>query len=341
MIHKPGPAATAAILVALIAANGALLAPAAADDKKIVVAAPGIPPIFASVILYVADKEGFFKKHGVNAEVRPFETGSTAARAVITGDIEMSISPSALIINQISNANADVVAIYGVTNSDMVLGTTDPAMTTCQQIAGQPVGVDAVGGARSIALRTMLTRGCPGVTMEQVQQVAVSSNVAPAMIAGRLTFGVLHLDDVATVEAQGKKVNLLLTERTANPSGHYLLFVVRSDKLKENRDLYVRLETALIEAARFIRDPANADRVAEAATVTGHSKEIAKATIKPLIDIDYWVADNDGLDPERLKSLIALMKKTGGITADKEPVSYERLVDRTVWRDAAALTGQR
>lgn len=340
MIRKPRLAVIPAIIAAIIAANGVLLASAAADDKKVVLAAPGIPPIFASVILYVADKEGFFKKHGVNAEVRPFETGSVAARAVITGDIEMSISPSALIINQISNANANVVAIYGVTSSDMVLGTTDPAMKSCQQIAGQPVGIDAVGGARSIALRTMLTRGCPGVTIDNVKQVPVSSNVAPAMIAGSLTFGVLHLDDVATVEAQGKKVNVLLTEHTANPSGHYLLFVVRADKLKENRDLYVRIEAALIEAARLIRDPVNADRVAEAATITGHSKEIAKATIKPLLDIDYWVADNDGLDHERLQALITLMKKTGGITADKEPVSYERLVDRTIWRDAAVLAGQ-
>ena len=50
-----------------------------------------------SSILYVADKEGFFKKHGVDAEIRPFETGATASRAVISGDIEMSLSPTPLL----------------------------------------------------------------------------------------------------------------------------------------------------------------------------------------------------------------------------------------------------
>src|SRR5262245_63197339 len=104
---------------------GAATAPddAAAQGRRMVIAAPGIPPIFASVILYVADKEGFFKKYGVNAEVRPFDTGTAASRAVIAGDIEMSLSPSALLINQISNADADTVAIYGLTNTDFLLAT--------------------------------------------------------------------------------------------------------------------------------------------------------------------------------------------------------------------------
>jgi ABC-type nitrate/sulfonate/bicarbonate transport system substrate-binding protein len=311
--------------------------PAMAEGKKIIIAAPGIPPIFASVILYVADREGLFKKYGVDAEVRPFDTGTAASRAVLAGDIEMSMSPSALLINQISNADANLVAIYGLTNSDFVLGSSDPRKTSCQDLAGQPVGVDTVGGARSIALRTMLAGGCPGVKLEDVQQVALSSNVAPAMMAGRLTFGVLHLDDVSVLEAQGKRVAKIVTVEKTSPNGHYLVFVVRPDKLKENRDAYVRLMAALIEAARFIRDPKNADRVAEDAAPTGHDKAIAKATIQPLIDIDYWPAANDGLDRKRLEGLIAVMKKIGGIKPDKEPVTYDRLVDESVWRDASAM----
>jgi NitT/TauT family transport system substrate-binding protein len=327
----------ATLLMGVLFAALAAATPAAAQSKKMVIAAPGIPPIFASAILYVAEKEGFFKNDGVDAEIRAFDTGTAASRAVIAGDIEMSLSPSALLIAQISNADANTVAVYGLTNSDFLLGSIDPAKTSCKDVVGQPVGVDTVGGARSIALRVMLAGGCPGVTIDQVQQVSVSSNVAPAMIAGRLNFGVLHLDDVSVVQAQGKKVTRLLTTQKAAPNSHYLVFVVRRDKLKENRDAYVRLMAALIESARFIRDPKNADRVAEAAAPTGHDKAIAKATIQPLIDIDYWPAQDDGLDRKRMESLIAVLKKTGGIKADKEPVTYDRLTDQSVWRDAKAM----
>jgi NitT/TauT family transport system substrate-binding protein len=313
-------------------------APAAAQGKKMVIAAPGIPPVFASTILYVADKEGLFKKYGANVEVRPFDTGTAASRAVIAGDIEMSLSPSALLINQISNTGAPVVAVYGLLNTDFLLGTTDTTKTSCKDVVGQGVGVDAIGGARSIALRTMLSNACPGVTIDKVQQVALSSNVAMAMIAGRLKYGVLHLDDVSTIELQGKKVNQLLTVTKANPNGHYLVFMVRQDKLKQDRDAYVRLVAGLHDAAQFIHDPRNWDKVADDASPTGHAKDVSKATIKPLLDIDYWPMDDNGLDRKRMENMIGIMKKTGGIKPGKEAVTYDRLVDNSVWNDAVAMT---
>jgi ABC-type nitrate/sulfonate/bicarbonate transport system substrate-binding protein len=321
----------------------ALTVPAAwaADGKKLVIAAPGIPPIYASVILYVAEKEGFFKKYGANVEIRPFDTGTAAARAVLSGDIEVALSPTTLMINQISNANASVVAFYGFPSPDWVLASTDPTKATCKDLVGQPVGVDAVGGARSIALRIMLAGGCPGVKIEDLKQVPLSSNTAPAMVAGNLSLGVLHLDDLAVLAVLGKKTKLVLEMKKTNPTSHYLLVIARQDKLKENRDGYVRMLAGLIEAARFMEDPKNADKVAEAAAPTGHSKEISKAALKEFLEIGFWASNDDGMDSKKLDAMIAVSVKTGGILPGKEVVTYERLVDPTVWKDANALTQQK
>jgi len=321
----------------LFACLAALAAgPAGAQGKKMIVAAPGIPPIFAAVPLYVAEKEGLFKKHGVDVEVRPFDTGTAAARAVLAGDIDISLSPTNLIINQISNADANVVAIYGFPEPDWILASIDPAKRDCKDVAGQPVGVDAVGGARSIALRIMLVV-CPGAKIDDVQQVALSSNTAPAMLAGRLSFGVLHLDDIAVLESQGKRVYTLLAMKETNPTSHYLLAVARQDKLKDNRDAYVRALAGLTEAVRFMQDPKNADRVADDAAPTGHSKEISKLALKQFLDIGFWAANDNGMDRTKLDAMIAISVKTGGVMAGKEPVKYKRLVDETVWRDANAM----
>src|SRR5262249_17023631 len=276
-----------------VRAGPAVPAPAAAQGKKMVIAAPGIPPIYASVILYVAEKEGLFKKHGVDVEVRPFETGTAAARAVLTGDIEISLSPTTLIINQISNPNAPVVAIFGFPNPHWVRGSSDPAKTKGEDLVGQAVGVDAVGAARSIALRTMLVGGCPDVKIEQLQEVALSSNTAPAMLAGRLNFGVLHLDDLAVLASQGKKPRPVLEMKKTNPTSQYLLVTVRQDKLKENRDAYVRVLAGLIEAARFMQDPKNADKVADDAAPTGHAKDINKLALRQFLDVGFWAAKDD------------------------------------------------
>jgi len=323
-------------------AGGALLAtlllggnPAAAQDKKIVLAIPGVPPIFSVTIAYVAQKEGFFKKHGADVEIRPFDNGTAAARAVVAGDIDLAWSPTPPVINQISNAGVPLVAIYGMPNPDWVVGTTE-AGKTCKDLAGQDVGVDSINGARSVALRSMLT-GCPGVKIEDTKQVALGSSPGPAMLAGRLQYAVLHLDDLAEIEHQGKKLNILLAMKNTNPTSHYLLMVVRKDNLAKNRDAIVRTIAAMIEAARFMQDPKSADVVAEVAAITGHNKDVNKAALKAFLDIDFWAAKDDGLPRNKLEATANLMKKIGAIKPDKEPVTYENLVDTSVWKDANAM----
>src|SRR5690349_24764725 len=166
---------------ALLAASLAGTAPAAAQGKKIVVAIPGIPPIYSVMIAYVAEKQGFFKKHGANVEIKPFDNGTAAARAVVAGDVDMAWSPTPPVINQVSNANVPLVAVYGMPNPDWVLGTTDEGKT-CKDLAGQDVGVDSVGGARSVALRSMLGGGCKDVKINQVKQVPLGSQSGAALL---------------------------------------------------------------------------------------------------------------------------------------------------------------
>src|SRR5690242_7277757 len=332
MIRRSSALLTAALLVgAMLTGAG----PAAAQGKKLVIALPGIPPIFSVTIAYVAEAQGFFKKHGANVEIRPFDNGTAAARAVVAGDIDMAWSPTPPVINQVSNADVPLTAVYGMPNPDWVIGTTDEGKT-CKDLVGQDVGVDSINGARSVALRSMLT-GCPGVKIEDTKQIALGSTPGPALLAGQLRFAVLHLDDLAEIEHQGKKLNILLAMKTTNPTSHYLIMVARKDNLAKNRDAIVRTVAGMIEAARFMQDPKNADAVAEIASITGHNKEVNKAALKSFLDIDFWAATDDGLPRNKIEAVAALMKKIGSIKPDKEPVTYDAFVDGSVWKDANAM----
>jgi NitT/TauT family transport system substrate-binding protein len=322
--------AGALLAAAVLGAN-----PAAAEGKKIVIAIPGIPPIYSVTIAYVAQKQGFFKKHGADVEIKPFDNGTAAARAVVSGDIDLAWSPTPPVINQISNANVPLVAIYGMPNPDWVIGTTEEGKT-CKDMVGQDVAVDSINGARSVALRSMLT-GCPGVKIEDLKQIALGSGPGPALLAGQLHFAVLHLDDLAEIEAQGKKLHILLAMKNTNPTSHYLMLVVRKDNLAKNRDAIVRALAGLIEAAHFMQDPKNADAVAGAASVTGHNAAVNKAALKSFLAIDFWASKDDGLPRNKLEATAKLMKKIGAIKADKEPVTFENLVDASVWKDANAM----
>jgi NitT/TauT family transport system substrate-binding protein len=332
MIHKITKLIAGAALLAALAAAG----PAAAEGKKIVVAIPGIPPIYSVTIAFVAEKQGFFKKHGVDVEIKPFDNGTAAARAVVAGDIDMAWSPTPPVIVQVSNADVPLAGVYGMPNPDWVLGTTEEGKT-CKDLAGQDVGVDSINGARSIALRSMLAGGCKEVKIEEVKQIALGSQPGPALLAGRLQFAVLHLDDLSEIQHQGKKLNILLAMKNTNPTSHYLTLVVRKDNLAKNRDAIVRTVAGMIEAAKFMQDPKNADAVADAAAGTGHNKEVNKAALKEFLAIDFWAAKDDGMPQKKIEAVAALMKKIGSIKADKEAVSYANFVDGSVWKDANAM----
>jgi NitT/TauT family transport system substrate-binding protein len=311
-------------------------ASAAQAQAKLTFGMPGIPPVFASVQMMVAQHEGFFKKHGVDVTLREFSSGAGASRAVAAGEISMALSPSPLVVSQVSNTNVPLVAVYGLEHPDWALGSTDPN-ASCETIKGQGVGVDAVGGARSIALKTLLIGGCK-LQLNDVQQVALSSNTGPAMIAGQIKYGVLHIDDIPIIEDQGKKpVKLIVTQGQVRPLDHYMMVVANSAQLAKNRDAYVRFVAALIEAERFMRNPANAEKVAKDAAQTGRTVPYAMQSLKAYLAMDFWPNGTDGLTQKNIELLGQSMKKIGNIKADKEVAPFTRLADPSVWRDAKAM----
>jgi len=307
-----------------------------ADGPKVVFGVPGIPPIFASVLPHVAAERGLFRKYGADVEVRDFETGVAAARAVAAGQIDLAIAPTPVLVSMVSNAKVNLIGIYGLPNPDWLIGSTDPRKTSCADLKGEPVGVDAIGGARSEALKEMLAP-CK-LAPDDVKQVALGSNTAPAMVAGQLAFGVLHLDDVPAIEGQlHRKVVVITTLKEVSPVSHYLTLVARADKIEEKRDAYVRTLAALIEAGRFMRDPGNLDAAAKIAAVTGHGEAENKASIASYNELEQWPNGTDGLARDKIEAVIATQVRLGGIKPGATPVTYERFVDGSLWQDAAKL----
>ncbi|HYV68088.1 MAG TPA: ABC transporter substrate-binding protein [Myxococcales bacterium] len=324
------------IPLAAIAAALSIAPAAAAAEQKLSFAVPGVPPVFGSVVVFVAKEEGFFKKHGVDVDVRPFDSGAAAAQAVVAGNPDMSLSPTPVIVRMISNAGVNLVGIYGLENPDWLLASTDPAINKCADVSGQAVGVDSVGGARSVALEQLI-RPC-GLKIDQVKLVALSTNVGAAMVAGQLKVGVLHLDDVPVLEEQLKKpLTMISSFKEVNQLSHYLILVAKEDNLKQKRDAFVRAVAGLIDATKFMQDPKNADRVAKIATVTGRTEKLAKDTLPRFEKISFWPVGNDGLSRKKLEAVVATEKDIGGIKPGKTPVAYDRLVDPSVWKDASAL----
>jgi len=328
---------TAKTIRRLLAVTLMAAALGAGAEEKLRVAMPGVPPVFGSVVTYVARDEGFFKKYGVDVDVRTFDSGAAAAQAVVAGDIDISLSPTPVVVRMISNGGVDLVAFYGMQNPDWLLGSTDAALGKCKDVDGQSVGVDSIGGARAAALEQLI-RPC-GLKLDRVKLVAMSTNVGAAMVAGQLKLGVLHLDDVPVLEEQlGRPLTVVQSFQDVNQRSHYLSLVTTRARLGQKRDAYVRMLAAIIDATRFTVNPANVARVAPiAARMTGRSEKIAKEALPRLVKMGLWPVGQDGLPRENLESVVTVEKELGSIKPGKTPVAYDKLVDRSVWKDAEAM----
>lgn len=325
--------------IGFAAACAGAVSPSLAAEPTVKIGLPGIPSIFVTVQAYVAQQQKFFEKYGVKAEMRPFDTGANAARAVVAGDVDLSLSPTPLVVNMISNAKADMVAIYGYEKPDYVLASTTPGKK-CEDVKGQPVGVDAVGGARSIALSALI-RSC-GLTGKDTQQVAMSSNVGTAMASGQLTYGVLHIDDIPVIEREAKKkLDIMLEINKVQPVNHYMSVVTSRKKVASERAALVGAVAALIEAGRFMEDPKNADAVAAAAGPTGRAPADAKSSTEEYLKLGFWPMKSAGLPEKNIDGVIAVQKKVGGIREGSTPVTYAQMVDTSIYDDAVKLVNSK
>ena len=80
--------------------------------------------------------------------IRPFRSGVAAAKAVLSGAVDASLSPTAPVVRMVSNAGVPLVGLQGMEKPDWFLGSMDPTKNKCTDLKGQAVGVDSPRGRR-------------------------------------------------------------------------------------------------------------------------------------------------------------------------------------------------
>lgn len=294
-----------------------------------------IPPIFSMLLPGVADEAGFFGKYNVDVTLRSMETGVDAARAVQGGDLDVAFSPTGPVMN-FAGTGVDVAALMGLDNIDWLIGSKNPEVDSCEALEGETIAVDSVGGARYNVLQVIL-RSCD-LTIEDVDVASFPGAVAiQAIAAGQLDTGVIHIDDIYNIQEQGgAEMNTVLFLADIDPMQHYLVFWTLRDSIDQNREAYVRVLAAMIDATRFITDPANEDEVVRIGTLTGHSEDVVRASLADFLELEYWPVDRDGLPQDKLEAAIATQVRLENMAEEDAP-DFEDVVDLSLWAEAFEL----
>ncbi|HEY1571773.1 MAG TPA: ABC transporter substrate-binding protein [Pseudonocardiaceae bacterium] len=301
---------------------------------SLTIGSPGIPTVISGVLPYIAQKEGFYQKYGVNVTIKSFQTGTDATRAVAAGQINMAIMPPAQLLELVSQGTP-LVALQGQEFPDWVVVSTDPTVNSCSALKGKTIGVDAISGIRYIALLQML-RTC-NLSINDVHPLAFPGNANPqALVAGQLKVSVLHLNEVVDVQGQGKQLTTAVKMSQAVPDTMYEMYGTTKTDLAKNRQAYVKFVAAQIATINWMNDPKNADQVAQLATVVGDTKASLLKSMAQYRTLNFWSATDAALPQKNIDNTIKSQVAAGNVKASQAP-TYNQIVDLSVYSDAQKL----
>jgi NitT/TauT family transport system substrate-binding protein len=97
--------------------------------------------------IWVADQKGFFKKNGLNAEVIAISASTIVIQALLTGELDLIIAPSAtLVTSRLAGADTIMVSTNLPLFIDHIVSLAD--ITTMEQLKGKTGGVNRLGTLR-------------------------------------------------------------------------------------------------------------------------------------------------------------------------------------------------
>jgi NitT/TauT family transport system substrate-binding protein len=295
----------------------------AAQSAKIKMGSSLSPPSLESITPYVAIEKGFFKKYGLDAEVVEFRGDATHVKALLSGDIDVSINMGATegIVSAAKKAPVKLWVVANPTTPYHFVARKE-AGTTLQALVGKSVAVSGIGAISYHIPRIVIERS--GLDPEKYKYVAVGSPADrfKALIAGKVDATVVTNTEVAKLAAYPEIIDLVNVPKVV-PEIPYEFGMAKDDYIQKNADTLYKLAKAIIEANRWIAtNKAGTVEVAKK-ILPDESVETLTKTYE-LADPRLWGVNGD-ISEASYDFTVAFLKKVGYL---ETPVPYKQFFDR-------------
>lgn len=306
-------------------ALGIFVLPATGDAQsaKIKLGSSLSPPSLESITPYVGIEKGFFKKYGLDVEVVEFRGDSTHVKALLSGDIDMSINMGAT-EGIVGAAKKVPIKLWVVANpiTPYHLIARREAGATLQALVGKSVAVSGIGAISYHIPRIVMERS--GVDPEKFKYVVVGSPADrfKAIVAGKVDVTVVTNTEVAKLGAYPDIIDLVNVPKVV-PEIPYEFGMAKDDYLQRNQETIYKLAKAIIESNRWIA--ANKAGTVEVARkiLPDEPAEVLSKTYD-LADPRLWGVNGD-ISEASYNFTVDFLKKVGYL---ETPVPYAQFFDR-------------
>jgi len=240
---------TAKLMVVLVAIlNVPLIGNARAQDKVRM----GLSSVSAlHSATWVAEQKGFYRKHGIDAEIIVTGQGGTAGiAALLANDIQM-VSSAGDLLAAAALRGGDTVMVAGVVNKGLQRILTVPEIKLPGDLKGKRVGVTRIGAVSHVVLQMMLQRWKMSPNDVQVIQVGSSPNMLVSLDKKGIEAAVLTIPSMFVAEDRGYRVLLDM----ADTDIYYLHTMIGTTRsyIKTNRDKVSRYLKGYLEGLAFVK----------------------------------------------------------------------------------------
>jgi NitT/TauT family transport system substrate-binding protein len=307
----------------LFATAAGILTAGQADAQKIKMGSSLSPPSLDSISPYVAIEKGFFKKYGLDVEVVEFRGDAVHVKALLSGDIDLSINMGAT-EGIVSASKKAPIKLWVVANpiTPYHFVARKEAGTTLQALVGKNIAVSGIGAISYHIPRIVLERS--GIDPEKMKYVAVGSPADrfKALIAGKVDATIVTNTEAAKLGSYPEIIALVNVAKVV-PEIPYEFGMAREDYLQKNADTVQKLTKAIIEANRWIAaNKAGTVEVARKILPEEPAEGLSKAY--DMADPRLWGVNGD-LTEASYNYTVEFLKKVGYL---ETPVPYNRFFDR-------------
>ena len=201
--------------------------------------------------LWVAKDTGFFKKHGLDAQLVYIVGGRVVIQAMLAGEVQMAIAGPAAVIRA-NLAGADLVYV-GVASDvvDFVL-VTEKAITNIQQLRGKRVGIGQFGGSPDFLSRIVLEKH--GLTPDKDVRIVQMLTGQPGRLAALQSKAIEAVVIQPPISLQAKQMgfNLLVDYSAVLPPFVSSGFVTTRSFIQQKAAVVENGLRALLDAMRYI-----------------------------------------------------------------------------------------
>jgi len=201
--------------------------------------------------IWVADQKGFFKKNGLNAEVIAISASTIVIQALLTGEVDFIIAPSAtLVTSRLAGADTVMVSTNLPLFIDHIVSLND--ITSVEQLKGKTGGVNRLGTTSDMTLRLALRRF--GIDPEKdTKIIATGENPQRLAALSRNITQFTLLGEPLVREAEKMGFRDLTDIGVLKIPYHVNAVVTREKTVRERRPFVLKVVSAFAEALHFIK----------------------------------------------------------------------------------------